>query len=504
MSAEILTVAEMGEADRLAVQAGASSRGLMENAGRALADEVDEHCPLASVLVLCGPGNNGGDGFVAARHLRTRGYRVRLALLGASSALKGDAAFMAQAWRGPVVALSPPALDGADLVIDALFGAGLSRPLDGAAADMARAVNARGLRVIAADIPSGLHGDLGRPPEGAHGLAIRATRTVTFFRRKPAHLLMPGRELCGAVRVADIGIPESVLKTIRPRTFANGPALWGAAFPWPRAQGHKYSRGHAVIVSGPAHATGAARLAARGALRVGAGLVSVASPPDAVAVNAAQLTAIMVKPFDGAEGLRALLGDGRIAALALGPGCGVGEGTRALVSCALESRAGIVLDADALTSFADAPAEMFRRLRAPCVLTPHAGEFERLFPGLLAGAPSKLEAAREAAKTAGAVVLLKGPDTVVAAPDGRAAINANAPPFLATAGAGDVLAGMIAGLLAQGMGDFAAANAAAWLHGEAANRFGLGLIAEDIPEMLPAILQALHAETNAGGTAGAA
>jgi NAD(P)H-hydrate epimerase len=259
-----------------------------------------------------------------------------------------------------------------------------------------------------------------------------------------------------------------------------------------------------VIVSGPAHATGAARLAARGALRVGAGLVSVASPPDAVAVNAAQLTAIMVKPFDGAEGLCALLGDGRIAALALGPGCGVGEGTRALAACALESRAGIVLDADALTSFAGAPAEMFRRLRAPCVLTPHAGEFERLFPGLLAQAPSKLEAARNAARIAGAVVLLKGPDTVVAAPDGRAAINANAPPFLATAGAGDVLAGMIAGLLAQGMDDFAAANAAVWLHGEAANRFGLGLIAEDIPEMLPAILQALHAEARAGGNAGTA
>jgi hydroxyethylthiazole kinase-like uncharacterized protein yjeF len=495
MSGEILTVAEMREADRLAVQAGTPSRVLMENAGRAIADETDEHCPLASVLVLCGPGNNGGDGFAAARHLHTRGYRVRLALLGARERLAGDAAFMAASWRGTVESLSPAVLEGADLVIDALFGAGLSRPLEGQAADMVRAVNARGLRVIAADIPSGIHGDLGRPLDGADGLCIRATRTVTFFRRKPGHLLMPGRAFCGAVTVADIGIPDRVLETIRPRTFANTPALWRAAIPWPQAQGHKYSRGHAVIVSGPAHATGAARLAARGALRVGAGLVSVASPPEAVAVNAAQLTAIMVKPFGGADGLRALLADGRIAALALGPGCGVGEGTRALVGCALESRAALVLDADALTSFADDPQKMFAQLRPNCVLTPHAGEFERLFPGLLKAAPSKLDAAREAATRAGAVVLLKGADTVVASPDGSAAINADAPPWLATAGAGDVLAGMTTGLLAQGMSAFAAANAAVWLHGEAANRFGLGLIAEDIPEALPAVLQALHAQT---------
>jgi len=302
---------------------------------------------------------------------------------------------------------------------------------------------------------------------------------------------MPGRVLCGDVTVADIGIPEAVLKTIRPRTFENVPALWATEFPKLRPEMHKYRRGHAVAVSGPMFATGAARLAARGALRAGAGLVSVASPPDAVAVNAAHLTAIMVKPFDGAKGLSALLADKRFNAVAIGPGCGVGAATQDLVAAVLASSASAVLDADALTSFAGDPNLLFRQLHERTVLTPHEGEFETVFPGVLKEASSRLEAAREAARKAGCVVLLKGPDSVIATPERRAAINANAPPWLATAGSGDVLTGMIAGLMAQGMGAFAAANAAVWLHGEAANRFGPGLIAEDIPEALSAVLRAL-------------
>jgi ADP-dependent NAD(P)H-hydrate dehydratase / NAD(P)H-hydrate epimerase len=491
---EILTVAEMSAADRLAIGSGVAASTLMDNAGSAVADAVDANYPVASVLVLCGPGNNGGDGFRAAAHLRRRGYDVRVSCLAALASLEGDAAEMARRWRGPVLPFTPDILEGATLVIDAILGAGLSRPLDGPVADMARAANASHCPTLAVDVPSGMHGDMGRPLDGKNGLCFMAERTVTFFRKKPGHVLLPGRFLCGKTHVLDIGIPEWVLNIIRPRTFENGLAQWRREFPRLRSDAHKYQRGHAVVVSGPIHATGAARLAARGALRVGAGLVSVASPPDAVAINAAQLTAIMVKPFDGPKGLSALLADKRFNAAAIGPGCGVGARTQDLVAAVLASGAAAVLDADALNSFAEDPNALFRQLRESCVLTPHEGEFERVFPGLLEGMASKLAAAREAARLAGCVLLLKGPDTIIAGPDGRAAINVNAPPWLATAGAGDVLTGMIAGLMAQRMSPFEAASAAAWLQGEAATRFGPGLIAEDIPEQLPAVLRALLTE----------
>jgi hydroxyethylthiazole kinase-like uncharacterized protein yjeF len=339
-------------------------------------------------------------------------------------------------------------------------------------------------------LPSGISGDTGKPLDDVF---VRAVLTVTFFRKKPAHLLLPGRGYCGEILLADIGLPDGALDLIRPSLFENGPALWGADYPWPQAEAHKYARGHCLVVSGPPHATGAARLAARGALRIGAGLVSVASPPESVAVNAAHLTAIMVKPFEGARGLSDLLLDKRFNAVVIGPGLGVGGETRELVREVLTAGAKIVLDADALTSFAEDPEALFNRLRpGAVVLTPHAGEFERLFPGLLKESDSKVEAARAAAAKAGAVVLLKGNDTVIARPDGWAVINANAPATLATAGSGDVLAGLIGGLLTQGLEAGTAAAAAAWLHGDAAGRFGPGLIAEDIPEMLPESLAALR------------
>ena len=463
----------------------------LRECGSQFAGAVEAHYPNAVVLVLCGPGNNGGDGFCAAVNLRKMGFEVRVACAVGPDALKGDAAEMAKNWGGPITPLDEAAFAGATLIVDALFGAGLSRALEGAVADAVLLANVGGVPILAVDVPSGLHGDSGSPLEGGEGVCIRAAHTVTFFRKKPAHLLFPGRALCGAVTLADIGIPDNVLKTIRPRIFENIPELWRDSFPTLRTGGHKYDRGHAVVVSGPAHATGAARLAARAALRVGAGLVSVASPLDAVAVNAAQLTAIMVKPISGADGLRDLLTDKRMNAVVVGPGCGVGSGTQKLVEAALLSDASVVLDADALTSIAnDLKGHLVQR-HTRVVLTPHEGEFERLFPGLLTKAPSRLAAAREAAALTNCTMLLKGPDTIVASPKGDAAINANAPPWLATAGSGDVLSGMIAGLMAQGMGAFDAACAAAWLHGDAANRFGLGLIAEDIPEILPASLRAL-------------
>ncbi|HEX2843522.1 NAD(P)H-hydrate dehydratase [Hyphomicrobium sp.] len=482
----------MGRADCLALSHGVASLALMEAAGQAVADAARRLVPPGSrVAVLCGPGNNGGDGIVAARYLKRASYDVRLFLLGDKSALKGDAAEMARRFDGPFRPFDPFQLDSLHLVIDAMFGAGLSRPIDGVAAEVIEAVKERGTPVLAVDVPSGLDGATGN----AYGPVLRATETVTFFRLKPGHVLYPGRDLCGTIRIADIGIPPDVLRDIGVTTFLNEPALWRDCLRWPSHSGHKYSRGHAMAVSGPAHATGAARLGARGALRAGAGLVTVASPLDAVTVNAMHLTAVMLKPFEGPEGLSELLADARKNAVLIGPGGGVGEATCRLVEAALRSPASVVIDADALSSFAG----NVERLRAAIaarddrgvVLTPHDGEFDRLF-GAVPG--SKLERARQGARETGAVVLLKGPDTVVAAPDGRAAINTNAPPWLATAGSGDVLGGVITGLLAQRMPAFEAAAAGAWLHGAAAQDFGPGLIAEDLPERLPAVLARLMPE----------
>ena len=488
MSAEILTVAEMYEADRYAAAHGTPSLTLMENAGRAVADTIEQHWTRCPTTVLCGPGNNGGDGFVVARLLKERGWDVRLALLGSKEALKGDAAATAQRWDGPVLALAPDILARTDLVVDALFGAGLARPLEGVAKETVEALNNSDIAVAAIDVPSGLHGDLGRALGGA---CVQADVTITFFRKKPAHVLVPGRFLCGDVVVADIGIPDAALDEILPQIFENSPAVWGEDYPWLDPAGHKYERGHTIVVSGPAHATGAARMAARAALRVGSGLVSVASPQDAVIVNAAALTAIMVKPIAGSGGLASLLQDTRFNAVVIGPGCGTGASTRDMVAAVLASSAAAVLDADALTAFKDDPNALFLLLREPAVLTPHEGEFERVFPGLLAHSATRVEAVRTAAAAAKCTVLLKGPDTAIASPDGRVVINANAPPTLATAGAGDVLAGLIAGLMAQGMTSYNAAGAAVWLHGEAASLFGPALIAEDLPELLPAALSQL-------------
>jgi ADP-dependent NAD(P)H-hydrate dehydratase / NAD(P)H-hydrate epimerase len=494
---EVLTAKEMAEADRLAVAGGVDSAVLMENAGRAVAAEVSSRFPdAATITVLCGPGNNGGDGFVAARHLAERGYRVRLGFGGDESKLPKDAAAMAERFGGAREPLSPDLLAGADVVVDALFGAGLARPIEGELAKLIDGVNASGLPVIAVDVPSGIDGTTGE----VRGSAVKATATVTFFRLKPGHLLLPGCVHCGDISLADIGIPDSVLAAVRANTFANEPALWLGRFPWPRREGHKYARGHAVVVSGPLWSTGAARLGARGALRAGAGLVTVASPRDALAVNAAQLTAIMVREADDVRTLAQLLADERKNAVLIGPGAGVGERTKAMVLTALASPAAVVLDADALTSFAAGLDELFpaiKKRRAPVVLTPHDGEFERLFGDLAPAA--KLERAREAARRSGAIVVLKGADTVVAAPDGTASINATTSPWLATAGTGDVLGGMIAGLLAQGMPGFQGASAAVWLHGAAARAFGPGLIAEDLPEMLPTVLRDLKKATEAKG-----
>jgi hydroxyethylthiazole kinase-like uncharacterized protein yjeF len=497
---ELLSNAEMAEADRLAIAGGTAGIELMERAGEAVADAVAACLPAASrVVVVAGPGNNGGDGFVAARLLAGRGYRVRVLLVGEAERIKGDAALAAKKWGGPLARADPKGLaaagDAFDLVIDALFGAGLDRPVDGLPRAMIESMNAQPAPILAVDLPSGINGTSG----AVMGTAVKAYRTVTFFRKKPGHLLLPGRIHCGPVSVADIGIPVSVLAQIAPQTAENLSALWRESFPVPQLTGHKYDRGHAVVVSGPSWSTGAARLAARGALRAGAGLVTIASPREALAVNAATNLAVMVRPVDGPDELARFLADARLNALAIGPGVGVGEATCELVLAGLAGERAVVLDADAITSFSGHPQRLVeavqgRRGRAT-ILTPHEGEFSRYFGTLdtRTKVGSKLERARLAAQVSGVVVVLKGGDTVVAAPDGRGAIAANAPPYLATAGAGDVLAGMAAGLLAQGMPAFEAAAAAVWLHGEAGNTAGPGLVAEDLPEALPPVYRALLA-----------
>src|SRR5215471_13173998 len=493
---ELLTTAEMAEADRRTIAGGVAGIELMENAGRSVADTVAaRHPPGVRVAVVAGPGNNGGDGFVAARFLAERGYRVRVLLVGDPNRLKGDAALAAQRWQGPTTAAAPAALTPADVVIDALFGAGLDRPVEGVARAMIEAMNAAPC-VYAVDLPSGINGTTG----AVMGLAVNAMETVTFFRRKIGHVLLPGRLHCGNVRIADIGIAASVLDQIRPRIAINSPDLWAKSFPLPRVEGHKYARGHAVVVSGGLSSTGAARLAARGALRAGAGLVTIATPREALAVNAAASLAVMVRPVDGADELSEFLKDPRRNTVVLGPGGGVGHPMRELVLAALTGERAVVLDADALTSFADERQTLVAATKARAaatLMTPHEGEFARLFKALGSEARSKVERARKAAQEAGAVVLLKGPDTVVAASDGRATIAENAPPWLATAGSGDVLAGIAAGCLAQDMPAFEAASAAVWLHGEAGNAAGPGLIAEDLPEVMPAIFRQLVGQLTA-------
>ncbi len=466
---------------------GLSGAAMMEAAGAAAASFIMRSIDRRPAAILCGPGNNGGDGLVVARKLKEEGWTVRVGLLGEKSHFRDDAALMARLYDGAVEPLSPSLMDGAGLIIDALFGTGLARPVEGAARDAILAANAHAAPIFAIDIPSGVDADTGAAP----GAAIEAAATVTFISRKPAHFLYPGRALSGGVHLADIGVKDSWVAAARPTTYQNHPALWAKNWRRPTFATHKYQRGHAAIVSGPHLRTGAARLAALAALRAGAGLATVLSPKDASAENAAHLTAIMLREADSAAAIGEILSDRRFTAALIGPGAGVGPGTKDRVLTILKSGAGAILDADALTSFEGDAGALFAALRTDDILTPHEGEFARLFAGV--GATARLPAARAAAALAGAVVVLKGADTIIAAPDGRAVINSNAPFDLATAGAGDVLAGLTAGLRAQGLPGFEAAAAGAWLHGAAGQVAGPGLIAEDLPNALPEVLRALFA-----------
>ena len=505
---ELLTCEQMALADAWAMDNGVAGSVLMERAGLAVVQAVQARWSPRPVVVLCGPGNNGGDGYVIARRLSEAGWAVRVATSHPPAGLKGDALHHAVLWlkspdgRAGPEALEPSVLDGAALVVDALFGAGLARPLEDEVSAVMAELVARGIPVVAVDVPSGLRGDTGEPWGG-----VQAQLTVTFFRKKPGHVLMPGRALCGEVVVADIGIAPQALVPLQVQAWENSPALWLARWSAPSGVTHKYQRGH-VIVLGGARMVGAARLAARAAGRIGAGMTTLAVPESVWPVYAAGVMSTMAHPLPDhsvahfLKGWTDLLAPSRWAAAVLGPGAltglpePAGPTLRSLVLAALKAPGGrpLVLDADALTAFETSPEVLFEAIvqsASPVVLTPHEGEFQRLFG---AGDQGKLERTRDAARRSGAVVLHKGADTVVAAPDGRVAVNTGAPAWLATAGAGDVLAGLIGGLLAQGLPAWKAACAAAWVHGACAQGFGPGLLAEDLPEQVPVVLRGLWAQ----------
>ncbi len=474
----------MGAVDRAAIAAGTPGTTLMERAGRAVARVITGQVPPQPVTVLCGPGNNGGDGYVAARVLAEAGWPVRVLSLVDPLELRGDAAWARSTWSGPIERADTD-LGTAGLLVDALFGSGLARDLDGPAQALVRAMAATGRPIIAVDVPSGVDAGSG----AVRGAAARAAVTVTFCRARPGHVLLPGRELVGQLVVADIGIADQIVGQHDVGLRVNAPARWRSRLPTRTTTSHKYTHGHAVVVGGPSHATGACRLAARAALRSGAGLVTVACAPDAVASYAATTAAVMTRVVDDRGALGRLLADDRISAVLIGPAAGVGDRTLDAVACAVSRPGTTVLDADALTSIAAAPVASRPKLHERCVMTPHDGEFARLF----SFTGDRLTRARAAAAQAGCVVLLKGADTVVAAPDGRASIQPLAPAALATAGTGDVLAGIVLGLAAQRMPVYEAACAATWLHAAAAQGRA-GLIADDLPDRLGTVLAAAEAQ----------
>ncbi|MCW1917984.1 NAD(P)H-hydrate dehydratase [Rhodobacter sp. KR11] len=501
----------MRAVERQAIASGqVTGLELMERAGAGVVEAVLAEWPelrSGRAVVLCGPGNNGGDGFVVARLLKGLGWEVEVFLYGDPEKLPPDARVNHGRWGGEVAPFrnfDGFIFEGTDIVFDALFGTGLTRTTN-VARGLWNAAKGFGCRLVAVDIVSGICADSGRYilDDASDYFVPPFDLTVTFHCAKPGHFLADGPMICGKLRVVDIGLQ---------RARAD---LWLCSTPrgLEKDIGHKFTYGHALILSGPAGACGAARMTARAALRVGAGLVTLACPPEALSENAARLDAVMLKALAGAEALTALLSDPRINALCLGPGLGLDDRAVGLVRAALEAsrprgaseRPGLslVLDADALTLLARDPG-LFALLHAGCILTPHGGEFARLFPDLATKleAPavkgpafSKVDATREAATRAGCTLLYKGPDTVIASPGGICAIHAavydRAAPWLATAGSGDVLAGLITGLMARGFMPQHAAETGAWLHVEAARAFGPGLIAEDLPEMIPQVFRTL-------------
>lgn len=494
---DLLTPKQMALADNLSIQSGISGIELMQNAGDVLYDAFCAHFhDVGNVLIVCGVGNNGGDGFVLAERINKSGIKVSVCIIGNASHISGDARLAfdllpASVPRVQVPRPQQPHWGQYDLIVDGLFGAGLARDITGAYADVVAAINTSPAKVFAIDLPSGINGETGQ----VSGCAVEADLTVTFFRKKPGHILFPGQAHCGQVIVGQIGILENVLDEIAPNIFHNLPQLWTELLPAPKLMGHKYSRGHTLAISGPIEKSGAIRLAAQAALRIGSGLVTIAASADTLSVHAARTDVLMLAPMNTPEQLVDLLKDPRLNSICIGPGLDSDENTRELVLAILDHDISVVLDAGALSAFSDAPQVLHKAINARdsnTVLTPHDGEFNRIFPTLKLTS-SKLQKAQLAAEMIGATVILKGPDTVIADGGGKAAISDNGSPWLATAGSGDVLSGMIAGLLAQGMPAFEGSCAAVWFHGEASQIIGAGLISSDLDQGIKTALVNYHA-----------
>lgn len=490
---ELLTPKQMALADNLAIARGISGIQLMQNAGDVLFHAVRDHFQnTTNVLIVCGIGNNGGDGFILAERLCNSGCKVSVCIIGDISQIKGDARLALHLLPASVAQLQDPNWDQFDLIVDGIFGAGLTRDIVGAYADIVAQINKSPAKVLAIDLPSGINGATGQ----ISGCAIEADLTATFFRKKPGHVLYPGQEYCGQVVVGQIGIADDVLEDIAPDLFHNDPELWSQHFPTPQVMGHKYSRGHTLGISCPIEKSGAIRLAAQAALRIGSGLVTIAAPTDTLHAHAARTDVLMLAPTDSPDQLITLMNDPRLNSICVGPGLDPDETTRELVLTILDHDLSVVLDAGALSAFSDSPQilhDAISKRGNNTVLTPHDGEFNRIFP-TLRSTTNKLEKARLAAEMIGATLILKGPDTVIADSGKRAAISDNGSPWLATAGSGDVLSGTISGLLAQGMPEFEAACAAVWFHSEASQIAGPGLIASDLDQGLKSALLSYHAQ----------
>ncbi len=484
----VLNAAEMRSAEQAFFARNNDSYALMRKAGAAVADAI-HHARIsvdAKILVLCGPGNNGGDGFVIADLLRRAGRNVVLSAMRDAADYKGDAAKAAEAWAdgGTFFPFDPAAMPQADVIVDALFGIGLDRPFEGKVAALIDWINRSDAEIWAVDIASGVSADDGR----TLGAAVKAHHTVTFGWPKAGHLLLPGKAHTGHLIVAGIGLTPDLLPPAH-ATWRNQPDLWQGALPRPGLLDHKYSRGHALVI-GSSDMPGAGRLASAAARRIGAGMLSVAAPAQSLPLFMADQPGIIAKPAARPEDLVEILMDRRISAVLVGSGLLPNAAAREAVITALAGGRAAVVDGGGLTAFVDRPDDLFTLGRSDVVLTPHEGEFARLFPDLGPNL-SKLARARLAAQRARSTIILKGADTIIAAPDGQAAINADASPYLATAGSGDVLAGLVLGLLAQGVPAFQAACAATWFHGRAGMSVGPGLIAEDLPAAIPGLLRAL-------------
>ena len=487
---ELLTPSQMALADQLTINNGYPGIDLMENAGRAVVDTLNQqYVDAERILVVCGTGNNGGDGFVVARQLADLGRSVKVFIHGDITRICGDAELALAKIDKSMIIAELPNVEAFDVIVDAILGAGLDREVTGPLAEIIGLINSSGKPVVSVDLPSGIDGRTGR----VMGAAVKANHTVTFFRYKPGHMLFPGRGHCGIRSLHQIGIEAEVTEHTGITGVRNDPHFWIDQYPTPSLEAHKYDRGHTLVLSGPPTATGAARLLAGAALRSGSGLVTIASPTDAIPINAAHLTSVMLLKADNPKDVKHILKDKRFNCVALGPGMPPDKQTIAMVKQVLELQRKTVLDAGALTAFAEKPETFFKHLEknpSDTFLTPHAGEFARLFPNETT-LTSKIERAVSAAERSGAIVVLKGPDTIVACPTGQVSVSDNAPPWLATAGSGDVLAGIIAGLASQGIPGFEAACAGVWLHGDAANRLGPGMISSDLDQGLHQSIKAL-------------